>query len=86
MTYRIYHETLGGALDTAVQHAQHCGASLEESEKARLLGNVGPVNYGETRALHFPIDTLNERATRKFFHVLLYRMECGRYELTSYIL
>ena len=46
----------------------------------------GPVNYGQTLQVHLELKTLKSKPTRKFFHASIYRMDSGRYELTSYIL
>lgn len=46
----------------------------------------GPVAYGETRAFNFEIATLKGKPTRKWFHISIYRLDSGRYELTTYIL
>lgn len=53
---------------------------------ALTRGFEGGVNYGETVSANFEIDTLKGKSTRKYFHVSIYRMENGKYEVTSYIL
>lgn len=48
--------------------------------------DAGHLAYGQTRNHNFELLTLKGKQTRKWFHVTIYRMDNGRYELTSYIL
>lgn len=47
---------------------------------------AGPVNYGDTRRWHFAIATIKDKPTKKWYHISIYRMESGTYELTTYVL
>ncbi len=47
---------------------------------------TGHLGYGETRSFNFEIKTIKDKPTRKWFHATFYRMDSGRYEVTSYIL
>lgn len=42
--------------------------------------------YGQTRRFDFRLLSLKGRATRKCFHVTIYRTTEGRYELNTYVL
>lgn len=44
------------------------------------------VPYGATVQHSTPICTYKGRATSKYAHASVYRKECGRYELTFYVL
>jgi hypothetical protein len=79
-----YFETFGAALDGALRAADLNRALLHHPEDVRALANE-PLNYGETRRGSFSIELLRDRRTRKYFHVVLYRPESGRYELTAYV-
>jgi hypothetical protein len=48
--------------------------------------NAGHLPYGATRSFHFELLTIRGKQTKKFFHVTIYRLDSGRYELTTYIL
>lgn len=52
----------------------------------RYVYSKGPVNYGQTLRADLEIAKLKGKPTRKWFHVSIYRMDSGRYEVTSYIL
>jgi len=44
-----------------------------------------PVNYGETYRTQFEILTRKGKPSRSWFHIVIYRLESGNYELTTYI-
>ena len=50
------------------------------------LSKRGPVNYGQTLQASYEILTLKGKPTRKRFHISIYRMDSGNYELTTYVL
>lgn len=82
---KLYHETLGAALVTAIAYAAEAKAVINESELTDQFSNGG-VSYGETRNGDVEIESLKGKGTRKWFHVVIYRMDSGTYELTCYIL
>jgi hypothetical protein len=84
-TYKIYHETLSSALFHAKVEAFASGAIINRDELDEAY-STGGVPYGTTREAHLPIEFLKSKATKKHFHVSIYRMDSGRYELTCYIL
>lgn len=84
MDYPIYHETLSAAIDAAEYRAQISGAVIGDSLREAFA--TGGVPYGTTRSESVAIESLKGKKTRKSFHVSLYRMRSGRYELTCYIL
>ena len=83
--YSIYHDRLDQALDAAIGHAQNCGAEFSPAALFDCFA-TGGIPYGATRSESVAIDSLKGRGTRKGFHVSIYRMDSGRYELTCYIL
>jgi hypothetical protein len=47
---------------------------------------AGHLNYGNDRSGNFEIASLRGKSTKKWFHAQIYRMDSGRYELTTYVL
>lgn len=78
----IYHETLGQALQACKDYLTKEKAVSTELEDFLHTGGIG---YGQTWRGHFHLSSLKGKNTRKYFHVSIYRMESGRYELTRYI-
>lgn len=81
-----YFETLSDALDEASARLEKARGVLADPAWRSDFCNEGPVNYGQTRARSFALASLKGNGTRKGFHVTIYRLESGRYELTTYIL
>lgn len=50
------------------------------------VSRMGPVAYGQTLSANFEILTLKGKPTRKWYHIVIYRMDNGSYELVTYIL
>jgi hypothetical protein len=80
----IYFETFAQAIDGATRRADASRALLARPADVWNLCQE-PLNYGATRRESFELALLRDKPTRKFFHVVLYRMDSGRYELTTYI-
>lgn len=85
---QIYFETLGAALDSFVQQTEEKGGLFASDAPQIHVAEKfnGGVSYGQTVSRSFELATLKGKPTRKFAHCVVYRMESGRYELTSYIL
>lgn len=81
----IYHETLASALQTAELYAIGKKAIISRPALREEFA-TGGVPYGTTREGHVEIEFLKGKKTKKHFHVSIYRMDSGRYELTCYIL
>lgn len=81
----IYYNTFAGAIDAAKLAADAAHAQLSKPTELWSLCQE-PLFYGQTRTASFSLEALNGKPTRKFFHVTIYRMDSGRYELTTYIL
>jgi hypothetical protein len=50
------------------------------------IHNRGHIAYGHSHCFNFEIKTYRGKPTRKWFHIVIYRLDSGRYELTTYIL
>ena len=83
--YPIYHDLLTKALEAAKIEAFCQGAIIDRNELDEAYASGG-IPYGATREAHLPIEFLKGKNTKKHFHVSIYRMDSGRYELTCYIL
>ena len=80
-----YFETFSQAIDAAVERADRDGAVLSKPTEIWNLCQE-PLFYGQYRQGDFQLDTLRGRGTKKYFHVVIYRLDSGRYELTAYVL
>ncbi len=45
-----------------------------------------PISYGQRRAFNFEILAYKGKPTRKWFHVVIERLDSGSYELITYVL
>lgn len=81
----IYFETFAQAVDAAGARAHAERAVLS---KPSDLWNIcqEPLYYTQTRTVDCKLDTYKGKPTKKYFHATIYRMDCGRYELTTYVL
>ena len=77
-------ETLWAAVAAAQEDLREAKAVLEEPD--RIEDWFGGIPYGQVAVRHEPIKTLKGRKTGKYFHMIITRMESGRYELVTYIL
>lgn len=81
----IYFETFAAAVDAifTAAYANKC-----EFAKPTEVWNLTqePLNYLQTRTGDFALASRKGKPTRAYFHASIYRMDSGRYELTTYIL
>lgn len=80
----VYFETFAAAIDGAIVAATAARVLLARPADVWNMCQE-PLNYTSTRAASFEIERLRDKPTRKYFHVSLYRMDSGRYELTTYV-
>lgn len=80
MKTESYFETASGALDQVEATLAKNNATVDGDFRSYFNG----INYGETRAHSFTLSSFKGKNTRKGLHITLYRLETGRYELTSY--
>ena len=75
-----YFTDMAGALNAAASDALRRGYDIVD------FGNIliEPLAYTETRRYSFEIHK-NGKSCTQLLHVILYRMESGKYELTHYI-
>ena len=74
-------EMLSDALDHAEKSLAAEKIVLKESFRTRFERGI---NYGEKEESHTEIDTLKGKKTKKYFHVIISRLDSGRYELICY--
>jgi len=85
MSSNVYFESLAGAIDGAIARANADRVLLAKPADVWNLAQE-PLNYEEYRRGHFSIELYKDRPTKKFFHVVIYRLDSGRYELNTYVL
>jgi hypothetical protein len=85
MTNETYFETFATAIDGAVASALDARVVLSKPTELWSLCQE-PLHYNDTRRASFPVLSLRDKPTRKFFHVVICRLDSGRYELTTYVL
>ena len=84
-----YFETLGAAVLGAFAEAAVAKAlfsTLSDKNAYELEKLERPMTYGEVRTADFSIVQLRGRPTKKYFHVVITRLDSGRYELVTYVL
>lgn len=80
-----YFETFGAAMDAIYTRAYADRGVFTNPEFVQDICSE-PLNYGQTRTASFQLTSLKGKPTRKYFHASIYRMDSGRYELTTYTL
>ena len=78
--YEVYHKSLASCFDEAEKYVVNRGFEPIEFE----LSDPQHVAYGQTQRYSKEL-TLNGKPQRKGFHVQIYRMDSGNYELNMYI-
>ncbi len=87
MQSETYFETLGEAVRSFVAQTFAKGGTLAANEHAEIAEKFnGGVSYGQTVSRSFELLSFKGKPTKKWAHATLYRMDSGRYELTTYIL
>ena len=81
-----YSETLGETLLKFIHFVEDDCKAVFEDESGEMFVFFPPVNYGQTFSKSYPLKTLRGKPTKKWAHMVIYRMESGRYELANYIL
>lgn len=75
-----YYNLQGEAIDQAFTEARKRGYEVIQPERIWIEA----VNYGDTVKYHLGL-IKDGKVQRKMLHISLYRMDNGKYELTSYI-
>lgn len=80
-----YFDTLNAAINGAALIATALSAKLRKPDDLWDIGQK-PLYYGEVCRVSLELDAFHGKPTRKYFHVVIYRLTSGRYELTAYTL
>ena len=80
-----YHSTLSGAVDEIVYRLLRQGAVPADPNWRDTFSSL-PLYRAQSHRTSFELASLRGKLTKKFFHVNLYRLDSGRYELNTYIL
>jgi hypothetical protein len=78
-----YYNTLGEALDAAQQMAESRGFTVDTDDLFNQFG-TGGVGYGETKRGNIVLYK-EGKEQRRALQIIIYRMDGGNYELTTYI-
>ena len=77
-------DTLGQALDGIEKHLAQKQIILGSDLREPFM--YGGIPYGTHKEAHYPIQTIKGKATKKYFHITLTRLDSGRYEPVFYVL
>ncbi len=80
-----YFETFAAAVDAIFTAADANKCVFSRPTEVWNLTQE-PLSYLQTRTGDFALDERKGKPTRAYFHASIYRMDSGRYELTTYIL
>lgn len=83
-TSNLYFDTLASALEAHIQNIISQGGIFSE-DPSEMYIFAPPVSYGHTWQDSRELASLKGKKTRKWAHSSIYRMDSGRYELTSYL-
>lgn len=75
-------ETLSRSLDEVQSHIDE--NKVELFEDFRICWDH--ISYGSKAEKHFEIKSLKGKKTRKWLHINIYRLDCGKYEVNCYCL
>jgi len=78
--YEVYHKTLASCFNEAEKYVIKRGYDPIEFE----LSDPQHVSYGQTQRYNKEL-TVNGKLQRKAFHIQIYRMDSGNYELNMYV-
>jgi hypothetical protein len=78
--YEVYHKTLASCFDEAENYVIKRGYDAIEFE----LSDPQHVSYGQTQRYNKEL-TVNGKPQQKGFHIQIYRMDSGSYELNMYV-
>lgn len=83
--YKLYHDTIHSAFQTALADARRHGYEVSEDEEFSKVTTARKPYAGETQDYHLNL-TKAGKPQRKLLHIQIYRMEhSGKYELNFYI-
>jgi len=76
-----YHKSLHGLIEDVKENY----INLNEASSNEFANHFWqPVGYGETCRETFKLDSFKNKGTRRHLQVVIYRMDCGKYELVCY--
>jgi hypothetical protein len=84
--YKLYHDTLHSAVQTALDHTKKDGYEIsDEEEFNKVTTAYKNLGVGKTDEFHLELYK-NGKPQRKMLHIQIYRMEkSGKYELNFYV-
>lgn len=83
--YKLYHDTLHSAFQTAIADARKQGYEVSEDEEFSKVTTAHKPYAGQTQDYHLNL-TKNGKPQRKLLHIQIYKMDhSNKYELNFYI-
>lgn len=79
-----YFETLSAALDAVKEKVAKKGYTVDEDDMFTQFG-TGGIGYGQTKRANIPLLKDGVPQKNRSITIAIYRMDSGKYELTSYI-
>jgi hypothetical protein len=85
MKEQTYFETLASAVDAIFARAYDDKCEFARPSEVWALCQ-DPLAYDTNRTGDFRLTSRNGKPTRAYYHVRIYRLSSGRYELSTYVL
>lgn len=82
----MFHETLSEAVYAAKAELLARKAVIAPNAPCRFSPCHGGMAYGQTLSENYPLESYKGKATKKYGHITICRMDTGRYEQNNYIL
>jgi hypothetical protein len=83
--YKIYHDTIHSAFQTAIADARRQGYEISDDEEFDKVTTARKPYAGETQDYHLNL-TKAGKPQRKLLHIQIYKMDhSNKYELNFYI-
>lgn len=79
-----FHQTLLSAIMAVEKNLND--RQIVSAENWQESFSFGGVPYGTNKEVHFEIASIKGKATKKFGHVTIWRMDSGNYEVNFYLL
>jgi hypothetical protein len=76
-------ETLSDCLDIVEKSLVSDNVVLVDDFRESFM--YGGIPYDEVKTKHYQIQTIRGKKTKKYLHIVITRMESGRYELVHYV-
>lgn len=84
--YKLYHDTLASAFQTALADARKQGYEVSDEEEFQKITTARKPYAGETESYTLEVSRHGKVEKNKRLHIQIYRIEnSGKYELNCYV-